>query len=486
MSKAVDVLAKLPGIAESIPDISSLTNDGKMSSKLATFGTQLEVLGSHYAVFLKSMEGINIDGLSEKVDQIEALRAIAESIPNVSSITTEGKTINKLETFGTQLELLGEYVKSFTDSIKDINTQKFSSTVTEIDNVINTANKLSDASLNNSNGSGKLAAFGTQLKIFGSHLADFSNTIDGLDLSTASGTIEEAGKIADTIIDEFKDKFNSADLKTSVTSMLDEIQNAITSKNDSIKTSGETLAKQFKSGMESGYNGLSNKFTTEIDSALTDIKAKYDDFESAGSYLAEGFEAGIKNKIDNVTIQATAMAMAALTAIKLILRINSPSKETYKLGNFTGMGFVNALKDSTSKVYDAGSDVGDSAMTGLKSTLSKLKGVIEGDIDTPPTIRPVLDLSDVNNGVGTINGLLDMGATIGISANVSSISSAMNKRIQNRSNDDVISAINSLKGSISNSNGNTYNINGVTYDDGSNISNAVEAIVRAARVERRI
>ena len=34
--------------------------------------------------------------------------------------------------------------------------------------------------------------------------------------------------------------------------------------------------------------------------------------------------------------------------------------------------------------------------------------------------------------------------------------------------------------------GNTYQINGITYDDGSNVVGAVETLVRAARIERRI
>ena len=50
----------------------------------------------------------------------------------------------------------------------------------------------------------------------------------------------------------------------------------------------------------------------------------------------------------------------------------------------------------------------------------------------------------------------------------------------------VVSAINKLRKDIGNVGGTTNIVNGVTYDDGSNISNAVEAIVRAARIERRV
>jgi hypothetical protein len=48
-----------------------------------------------------------------------------------------------------------------------------------------------------------------------------------------------------------------------------------------------------------------------------------------------------------------------------------------------------------------------------------------------------------------------------------------------------VDALKDLKEGLSN-NGPSYTINGITYDDGSNVVNAVETLVRAARIERRI
>ena len=76
--------------------------------------------------------------------------------------------------------------------------------------------------------------------------------------------------------------------------------------------------------------------------------------------------------------------------------------------------------------------------------------------------------------------------SIGVESNLNAISSGMNARVQNGTNADVVSAIDKLRNDISNIGGNSYNVNGVTYDDGSNVANAVEAIVRAARIERRV
>ena len=59
--------------------------------------------------------------------------------------------------------------------------------------------------------------------------------------------------------------------------------------------------------------------------------------------------------------------------------------------------------------------------------------------------------------------------------------------VDNRQNgyDDLVSSINILRNDLGNV-GNTYNsINGITYDNGSEISEAVGTLVRAARMERR-
>ena len=56
---------------------------------------------------------------------------------------------------------------------------------------------------------------------------------------------------------------------------------------------------------------------------------------------------------------------------------------------------------------------------------------------------------------------------------------------QNGVNDDIISALNKLRGDLGNIGGDTYVVNGLTYDDGTNVSDAVRTLVRAAKIERR-
>ena len=125
----------------------------------------------------------------------------------------------------------------------------------------------------------------------------------------------------------------------------------------------------------------------------------------------------------------------------------------------------------------------DSARAGLSDAISRVSDIIDSGIDAQPTIRPVLDLTDVSAGANRINSLFGT-PSVGVMSRVGAISSMMNG-IQNGSNNDVIAAINDLGSRIGDRPGDTYNINGITYDDGSNITSAVEALIRAAIRERR-
>ena len=84
-----------------------------------------------------------------------------------------------------------------------------------------------------------------------------------------------------------------------------------------------------------------------------------------------------------------------------------------------------------------------------------------------------------------MNAMLGSSPYIGAIGRAESINSIMNQNTTS-TYQDMVDALRELSNKMDNMSSNTYNINGVTYDDGSNIQEAVKQIVRAARIERRI
>ena len=122
----------------------------------------------------------------------------------------------------------------------------------------------------------------------------------------------------------------------------------------------------------------------------------------------------------------------------------------------------------------------------ISDAIKKIIDTISNGIDDSNlTIRPVLDLTNVKSGIDNMNAMLNSCPYIGTIGRAESINSIMNHNLDS-SNADILSAIRDLSNKLDNMSSNTYNINGITYDDGSNIQEAVKQIVRAARIERRI
>ena len=103
-----------------------------------------------------------------------------------------------------------------------------------------------------------------------------------------------------------------------------------------------------------------------------------------------------------------------------------------------------------------------------------------------PTIRPVVDMSSVNASARDMNQLLGGNINLGLSAQLNAINSRMRSRNQNSGNADVITAINGLRKDIRNLSNTTYQIDRITYDDGSNIADAISTLIGAVQTERRI
>lgn len=239
---------------------------------------------------------------------------------------------------------------------------------------------------------------------------------------------------------------------------------------------GDDSAEDFSTALNTGL-------TDGLDTSVSDVRAYNPKFKEAGKYLVQGFASGITENTYLAKAESAAMAKAAYNAAKAQLDINSPSKVFRKLAYAIPEGLAQGINRRTWMAEQSAEDMANTAIRGTSNALARISDAINSDVDTQPTIRPVIDLSDISSGAAAINSMLGMTPSVGVSANLRSINSMMNNR-QNGTVSDIVSAIKDL--GAAQSTGNTYNINGITYDDGSNVSNAIATLVRAAKVERRV
>lgn len=205
-------------------------------------------------------------------------------------------------------------------------------------------------------------------------------------------------------------------------------------------------------------------------------------FVEAGKQIMSGFAKGIKSSLGTVKDSLLGGVKKVWGKVTGFFGIHSPSKKAAEAGRYIDEGLAVGLNKYADKAGNAATNVAKETSNSLTDALSAIPSVI--DADAQPTIRPVLDLSEVEAGASEVDDLFGFNPAVGVLANANAIGASVNKG-QNGST-DVISAIKDLGRRISGGSGNVYNINGVTYDDGTAVSSAVENLIRAARIERRI
>ena len=485
-------LKELANATNTIPNEGGIVTWFAGDNSLAAFSGILPGLGTNMASFVSNLGTFTEDQVSTVACVASAIKELvnaSNTIPNEGGLAAIFAGDNSLAAFSGSLPTLGTNLASFVSNLGTFSSEQVS-TVDSAIRAIKAFAQLADSDL--SGLKSDLSGFGNKLADFGSDLADFCDEISGetdVDLAVSNmkkivdaakgitdGSVTALKNLGTTLknfakdgVKGFVNAFTSVEttnnIKDAAAKLAEKVMDGIKSKKEAIKTAAQTLASAGASAIK-----------TE------DMKSKY---YSAGSYLVTGFKNGVTENAFKAEAAATAMAQAALEAAKEVFDENSPSKEFYKIGKFVAEGLANGITDSARLATDSSGQMATDTIDGAKSIISKASEYLVDGIDAQPTIRPVLDLSDITANASKITSLFDMNPSVGVLANVGAISNGMNSGQNGKTNEDVISAINGLKDNLPKKPGDTYTIGNITYDDGSEVSNAIKTLVRAARVERR-
>ena len=285
-------------------------------------------------------------------------------------------------------------------------------------------------------------------------------------------------------LSENKDRLEAA-VEKAITAMIDAAIAVIKGAYKAFKEKGKELLESFKDGIKEKLNSVKTEAKKIKDKAKDGVGDCTKALFQAGKDLVEGFKKGIKEKAESVAKSAGNMVTNAINGVKKVLKINSPSKVFIEIGKSVDQGFINGMEQYSTRVAKSATGVADKVVDNFARPLSAISDLM--DIDTNPVITPVLDLSNVQANSRRLNSMIPGSGNIALSTDAANIMTSSMGTVQNGvSNSEIVSAIKDLKDNMPATGNTSYNINGITYDDGSNIVNAVETLVRAARIERRI
>ena len=249
---------------------------------------------------------------------------------------------------------------------------------------------------------------------------------------------------------------------------------------------GKQLLQGFCNGVKSMMSSAGSAVKSCVNAAKNAASGLGSALVGAGKSLIQGLVSGITSMASSVAAKAKSVVQGAVNAAKAALKINSPSKVFIEIGKYTTEGFAVGLDKYARNATKSATNLANSVIDNVKNPLSNIGRIIDGEIDANPTITPVLDLSNVERNSRRIGDLVSGNGTLSLSTDNASLMTKSIGQIQNGpDNSDIVSALKDLKASMAD-NRPSYTVNGITYDDGSNITNAVETLVRAAKIERRI
>ena len=433
-------------LANTIPNTGGLVSWFTGDNDLGSFGDSLVQFGSGIKSYSDSISGIDTGIMSSVITQVNRLVEMAKGMAELDTSGMSG--------FSTALTQLGNngidgFINAFTDASGRVTSAATSMLTTFINaanaqkgNLTSTFTTMMQAVLTT------LTNYQTQFNTAGSTLmTKFISGIKSQDGNTKTAITNIISGCV-TAINNKQTQFNTAganlmikliagiklkdyETRNAFVNILSSCLTAIANKYPEFQNAGMQCMIKFIAGVKEKAEEVKTAFTGNLNASVTAIRDYHDQFKQAGAYLVEGFADGISENTYRAEAKARAMARAAAEAAEDELDEHSPSRVGYHIGDFFGLGFVNAIGTYAVKAYNASADMADSAKTGLGNAIAKVKDMIDNGVDGQPTIRPILDLSDVEEKSHRLNTLFSRSQALTVSTGIAA------SRGQNLQNEDT-------------------------------------------------
>lgn len=453
--------------------ISAVTAFLSGDASFSKFGSQLQAFGKAIVAYANTVKGINAEDILASAKAAKALVALNDALPKSGGLfgmITGNKDLSKL---AGQLKSFGTGLNDYSKTLTDVNPEKVSGASEAVKSLVEAVNATDSV---RANGVGTFVqAIDTLAE---TNVKGFMNAF-----KDSSSDVRNVGStLTSSLAKGMKSKTSA--VTSSAAKVVDSMETAMSSKEKEFQRIGVALISAFALGIQAQTTQAVNAATYLGTASAYGVSQAYTNFYMNGINLGSGLVIGMNAMQNSVYNAGYALGQAAVRGEKAGQKSHSPSKLTIQAGKWLGEGLIIGMNAMESKTYDAGQNMGETAFASIRKALSGMNDLVDSDMDTSPTIRPVLDLTNVKAGAGQMNDLFSDPSFTPL-ATLRAIGNLSNRNRQNGNSEEVVRAIGKLEKSLK-SVGNTFNsINGITYDNDSEISEAVETLVRAATVGRR-
>ena len=365
----------------------------KLGQQLTYFANGLvrysQIIGGGYG------SGFNSDAVMASQEAVQVVTALSQNVDMTGGVIgwlTGDDT--KLTNFGTNLKNFGEALVSYGQNCAMLSVVSINDASACITNLVDALNLVGNINFE-------------ALNMLSEALNTFTPNSSFVDMFASAA--ESMSTVGSQMIQAFNTSITenapsvAENAQTLVNNFVAEVTNAISSNTLLIATSIDTLCLNLNTTIANKQGDFNASVTTLLTGVVSTIHEQYNNFYSAGGYMIIGLAEGMKANESLAIEAASDVAAKALKAAKDKLQINSPSKVTYGFGRFFDLGLSNGIYDYADRVEKATDEISNQALSTAQIIAENIAATMDEDFEYQPTIRPVLDMDEVDSGLNSFD-----------------------------------------------------------------------------------
>nr|DAJ72052.1 MAG TPA: tail tape measure [Caudoviricetes sp.] len=241
------------------------------------------------------------------------------------------------------------------------------------------------------------------------------------------------------------------DLKTTYNSELDEL------KKDTDEKLGE-LKDAFLKNIGAIKDDTEEKFQEIVSIASTVLGSA--GWDELGEYMVDGLIDGVESKQPEFLKTLESLISAGTEITQDTAEIHSPSRVFARIGEYMVEGLIGGITNRSNDASKASADMARGTIQSVSRLISDMSTIIDSDMEITPTISPILDMTNVQNGLNQMDSTLSANRSIALGMSVVSknqnglayqFGDAISKLADanTQSNGQIVDAIDGLKSDLS-------------------------------------
>lgn len=451
----------IQALADNANDIGKnikIINDSEgLTNGMELFSGSLEKFGEGMKKYSQAIDGMSSSTVKENEDACKIIMDLAAAVPDQNGGLLKFLGGNDMEMFNANLPGLGTAIYDFCANMAGANA---TDATTAIDTITKLSQAFSDVqalgqitggdalqgsmdemtavvgsvfqnfawALEDVGGGEALASFSSAMQDFGKTLGEEVSTgmVEGLKGTDGGAALQEAmGSLVSEMISGIGGEGSGTLAMPEFETLFSEMVAYINTQQQLFRQGGQNLANALSGGVRQGRSWVTTALQTIGTAGFNAINAYQSRFRTAGRNLAAGLAGGIRQGRNEVVNAARDVVAAANTAAQQEAGENSPSKVWDGFGAYMDEGMANGIRKNIGLIVSAAKGSVNAANKSIEGDLSSgmdrvtdnlynqlvavyqyINSVINESTNINPVITPVVDLSQVQNGMYSAGAML--------------------------------------------------------------------------------